>query len=224
MRVALHSHHPSKLWSVACSISLHALLLAAMLYKAAPMAMLSQQQVVEVTLVTLSSIEPDEEKPTEVTKPAPKLEAQTPPAPTRPIIKSDAVPVKRKLEKASQEKPHPTEELAALTPAAGKPKAAKETAQMVVTKPVFDAAYLRNPAPTYPPQAKRRKMEGVVMLDVVVSADGMARSVSVAQSSGFDLLDDSAKDAIALWKFIPAKREGETVEARVMVPIEFKLN
>lgn len=99
----------------------------------------------------------------------------------------------------------------------------KNAEAVVSTKPVYDAAYLNNPAPQYPKAAQRRKLSGTVMLDVIVAKDGSASNVSVVSSSGFDILDNSAKQAVSKWKFIPAKRDGVTVVAEVMVPIEFKM-
>ncbi len=115
------------------------------------------------------------------------------------------------------------EKLAALTPAAGQAAGSKKTEQMATTKPLFDAAYLNNPVPEYPDHAKRRNMSGTVLLDVAVSAMGIASNVLIAESSGFAVLDESAKNAVSRWKFVPARRGGETVEARVIVPVEFKL-
>ena len=66
-------------------------------------------------------------------------------------------------------------------------------------------------------------MEGSVLLSVIVGPDGTAKSVNVSKSSGFAMLDASAKDAVSRWKFVPAKRGNETIEARVIVPIEFKM-
>jgi protein TonB len=137
------------------------------------------------------------------------------------------------VEKPGEDKPLPKKQsvlprsvdaaaAAALSPASGSTPAAGPS-QMVTTQPVFDAAYLRNPPPDYPAHAKRRGMEGTVMLEVLVSGEGAARQVMVAQSSGHALLDESAKDAVARWKFVPARRAGAAVEARVIVPVEFRL-
>jgi protein TonB len=48
--------------------------------------------------------------------------------------------------------------------------------------------------------------------------------VSVKQSSGFPLLDDSATSTVrGRWRFIPARHDGVPVESRVTVPIRFRL-
>lgn len=92
-----------------------------------------------------------------------------------------------------------------------------------VSPPRFDAAYLRNPAPVYPLQARRLRERGTVLLRVEVSAAGGALQVMVEQGSGWPLLDDAALAAVRHWRFEPARRGSEPVAAWVLVPIEFDL-
>ena len=87
----------------------------------------------------------------------------------------------------------------------------------------FDAGYLKNPAPPYPPQSRRIGEEGKVILRVFVTADGSAQQVEIKASSGSDRLDESAQRTVRRWKFIPAQRGGIAVESWVLVPILFKL-
>ncbi|MFZ4762619.1 MAG: TonB family protein [Alphaproteobacteria bacterium] len=93
----------------------------------------------------------------------------------------------------------------------------------IVSSPIFDAAYLQNPPPTYPASAKRRGLEGEVLLEVLVSKSGTAIEVTLHKTSGFSVLDEAAKEAVIAWQFIPAKQSEQPVEARVIVPVQFKL-
>lgn len=93
----------------------------------------------------------------------------------------------------------------------------------VVVGARFDADYLRNPAPPYPPQSRRIGEEGKVVLRVRVSADGNAQEVETKTSSGSNRLDESARKTVRQWKFVPAQRGGVAVESWVLVPIVFKL-
>ncbi len=79
------------------------------------------------------------------------------------------------------------------------------------SEPVFDAAYLNNPAPYYPNAAKQRGIQGKVLLAVAVKTDGTAASVAVSHSSGSSILNEAALDAVKQWRFIPAKRPGQSV-------------
>jgi protein TonB len=104
------------------------------------------------------------------------------------------------------------------------PESANQSTQSTsYSAPSFDAAYLRNPAPDYPAAAKRRRMQGMVLLSVTVSPDGDALVVRLKKSSGFAPLDMAAENAVKRWQFIPAKRGENTVTAQVVVPVEFRL-
>lgn len=91
------------------------------------------------------------------------------------------------------------------------------------TQPRFDADYLHNPRPVYPPMSRRMGEEGKVFLRVRVEADGRPSQVEIKTSSGSLRLDQAAEDAVRRWRFIPAKRGGEAVSAWVIVPISFNL-
>ena len=96
-------------------------------------------------------------------------------------------------------------------------------APLPVTEARFDASYLQNPAPAYPPLSRRLREEGKVLLLVRVSAGGTAENVQVKQSSGFARLDDAAAGAVRQWRFVPARRGAEAIASNVMVPIVFRL-
>jgi TonB family protein len=105
-------------------------------------------------------------------------------------------------------------------PSSGVP-AAESLARAV---PVFDAMYLRNPKPPYPPMSKRLREEGRVELRVYVLADGSAGKVEVRKSSGHARLDESARVTVKKWRFIPARRGDQAINAWMVVPISFQFN
>lgn len=90
--------------------------------------------------------------------------------------------------------------------------------------PSFGASYLDNPKPGYPMMARRRGLEGTVRLDVRVSAEGIPIAVKLKESAGHDSLDEAAVTAVWHWRFVPARRGGEAVEASVVVPVRFRLS
>jgi len=86
------------------------------------------------------------------------------------------------------------------------------------------ADYARNPAPIYPATARRREQQGTVTVKVLVGADGSVERAEIADSSGFDSLDDAALDTVrSRWRFVPARHGGIAVESWVLVPIRFAL-
>jgi len=101
-------------------------------------------------------------------------------------------------------------------------KVTAETAPF--TEANFNANYGSNPKPKYPGVATSRGWEGTVHLLVKVSIEGDSYEVIVQRSSGYDVLDDAAIEAVEKWKFIPAKRGDTAVASSVIVPIEFVLN
>ncbi len=86
-----------------------------------------------------------------------------------------------------------------------------------------DAKY-HNRQPPYPPEAVLRGEQGAVDLLIHVSPDGLARGVDIAGSSGFQILDDTARDAVSLWHFLPAIKDGQPVPFDMLVRMHFKLN
>jgi periplasmic protein TonB len=93
-----------------------------------------------------------------------------------------------------------------------------------VTAPRYDAAYLNNPKPAYPLAARRMGEEGTVLLHVRVSAEGLPARIEVRTSSGSERLDDAARNAVAQWRFVPARQGEESVAAWVLVPLVFRMN
>lgn len=87
----------------------------------------------------------------------------------------------------------------------------------------FDAAYLRNPPPPYPPLSRRLGEQGKVHLRVHVDAEGLPMEVEIKSSSGSRRLDASALETVRKWRFVPARQGDRPVAAWVVVPINFRL-
>lgn len=84
--------------------------------------------------------------------------------------------------------------------------------------------YLSAPPPKYPRGALSRRIEGTVLLQVLVGVNGRPLDVTVSQSSGNRELDEAARSQILKrWSFRPAMQNGQAVQALGMVPIAFTL-
>jgi TonB family protein len=92
-----------------------------------------------------------------------------------------------------------------------------------VTDACFDAAYLQNAKPVYPLASRRLGEEGKVILRVRVSAVGLPLAIETGQSSGYERLDEAARNAVEKWRFIPARKGTGPMEAWVFVPLTFHL-
>lgn len=84
--------------------------------------------------------------------------------------------------------------------------------------------YVRQPAPRYPPQSRKLREQGLVMLRVMIDEQGNACSIEIENSSGYARLDHAAREAIARAAFRPYVEDGQPRRAVVLIPIEFYLN
>jgi TonB family protein len=81
---------------------------------------------------------------------------------------------------------------------------------------------VREVRPVYTDEARRQRIEGDVILEIVVRSDGSVGSIRVKRSLGGGL-DQRAIDAVRQWRFNPARRHGTPVDVAVEVAVEFKL-
>jgi protein TonB len=78
--------------------------------------------------------------------------------------------------------------------------------------------------PIYPPQARMRKIEGLVVVEFVVGPDGTARDIEVVSSQPGDVFTSAAIRAIGRWRFTPGTKGGKAVSTRVRQKVEFRLD
>lgn len=76
--------------------------------------------------------------------------------------------------------------------------------------------------PQYTDEARRRSIEGEVVLEVIVQANGSVGRVRVLQGLGAGL-DQRAVEAVRRWRFSPARRRGSPVDVLVEVAVDFRL-
>ena len=93
-----------------------------------------------------------------------------------------------------------------------------------VPKLVSAVEYVREPVPRYPPQSRRLREQGLVVLRVVIDEQGAASSIEIEMSSGHARLDDAAREAVLRAAFRPYVEDGAPRRALVLIPIEFALN
>lgn len=76
--------------------------------------------------------------------------------------------------------------------------------------------------PDYTEDARRRGLEGEVVLEIVVRRDGRVGEVRVIKGLGAGL-DQQAVQAVRRWTFVSATRKGRPVDVIVEVAVEFTL-
>lgn len=87
-----------------------------------------------------------------------------------------------------------------------------------------EVAYRKLHPLRYPKDAVQQRLQGETLVDVQVLSSGVPGQMSVRRSSGSELLDRAALEALAQSQFHPAKRAGRPVESRIQVPIRFSLD
>jgi TonB family protein len=76
--------------------------------------------------------------------------------------------------------------------------------------------------PLYSDEARSRRIEGIVTLEVQVSASGHADVLQVLKGLGFGL-DENARLAVRTWVFVPARRQGRPIDSTTVIDIPFSL-
>jgi protein TonB len=146
------------------------------------------------------------------TPPAPI--ARTDSAPAAPVAPAAASPDSSADERADTASPSgPVAAAAGIRSEPGAP----------IEPPRFGAAYLSNPPPDYPVLARRQRLQGTVVLRVLVDAGGRAEELRVDRTSGASILDEVALAAVRNWRFVPARRGNEAIAHWVDVPVRFRL-
>lgn len=97
----------------------------------------------------------------------------------------------------------------------------KEGDLVEVSPDVVMPVAIKKVLPKYPPIAKKIKVEGLVILQALISEKGDVLAVKVLR--GPELLSDAAKEAVLQWKFTPANKNGIKVKIWQTIPIPFKL-
>lgn len=77
--------------------------------------------------------------------------------------------------------------------------------------------------PGYPEAARKARMEGVVILEAIITANGNVEEVKVLKSMN-PLLDAAATRAVQQWKYRPATLNGRAVRVYLTVTVTFNLH
>lgn len=76
-------------------------------------------------------------------------------------------------------------------------------------------------APVYPPLARQARIQGTVILRIIIDKLGEVRDTQLV--NGHPMLAPAAVEAVKKWRYIPYESNGETVEIQTDVQIIFRL-
>ena len=80
------------------------------------------------------------------------------------------------------------------------------------------------PQPTIPDDLRTDPLDKMCVVEFLVGIDGRPINVRIAASTNNQQLDQLALDAARRWRFRPATRDGQPVEGRVRLHIEFQVS
>jgi len=86
------------------------------------------------------------------------------------------------------------------------------------------ATEVYTPSPAYPSDARRRNIQGIVLVELLIAADGSCRFQRIVESSGCDSLDDAVAKTVAHWKYRSAAADGRPESMTKRVRFVFRLN
>ncbi|ENM5899266.1 energy transducer TonB [Vibrio mimicus] len=162
-------------------------------------------------------VKPEPVPPKAAVKPKPQPQATKNPVSVEQAKQTPAAkPAPEKVETNTQNEPKPQQ-------TAAKPTTASKgvsSQPILVDKPAFVSAPVQ---PRYPRVAQKRGIEGTVMYEIWLDEQGNQIQQYLITSSGTEVLDKSALEAIKQWKFSPRILDGVPVAHRVHIPVRFKL-
>ena len=92
------------------------------------------------------------------------------------------------------------------------------------TPGLIEPVVVRNPQPTYTPEAMRAKLSGDIELELTIGTDGRVMDALIKKSLDQQFgLDDNAITAVASWTFQPGSLAGQPVPVRTTVTIAMRL-
>jgi TonB family protein len=109
------------------------------------------------------------------------------------------------------------------TSASVPPAAASKTPSsdlLEVPEEFADDQVLHRVHPTYPKQARARKLHGAVVLQAVINKQGKVDSLQLV--SGDPLLAQAAADAVKQWRYKPYWHNGEAADFQTRITVDFK--
>jgi len=92
---------------------------------------------------------------------------------------------------------------------------------VAVSGQVMQGQRIGGPMPVYPPEAKKAKIQGKVILNAVIGKDGTVEKLTVA--SGPEALQKSSLDAVHQWTYKPFLLNGEPVAVKTTITVTYSL-
>ncbi|CUW41464.1 Periplasmic protein TonB [Magnetospirillum sp. XM-1] len=147
--------------------------------------------------------------------PPPKAVKPPPPAYVPPPKTRVQAPPPAAITAVTQEAPVAPPPPVVIAPVAAEPPPVK-------VQPALDQGRPCKP-PQYPPAARRAEETGAVVLKFLIDTDGSVMESVVEATSGFERLDEAARQALALCRFKPGTTDGRPERSWARIRYVWKL-
>jgi len=179
---------------------------------------------------------PAQPAPVRMAVETPRVEVQAPPAPaSRPTIKLGKIAAPRPTSptRLNSSEPPPVLPDANSLPKALSDNAFNTTARNTLVAPEpapvepTKGGQLQQPklvssvSAVYPANARTQRIQGDVLLDALVDATGKVTAIKLI--NGHPLLQQAAMDSLRLWRYQPARLNGEPIPIHIKVSVAFRL-
>ncbi len=181
---------------------------------------------------------PPQKQPPKVVKSAPPKVARATPPPRPALVAPTEVPLEKPLEQepvadpAPIEQEEPTDEIEGSGEYAGRVVDANATAAAPPSPPAPKPVHLpedgvppvalpSNTPPEFPPEARAKGLEGMVILRLVVTAAGEVSKVELLKGS--EPFSSAALAAVKTWRYQPALSGGQPIAVFQTLRIPFRL-
>ena len=104
---------------------------------------------------------------------------------------------------------------------AGEKDAASKSIPTEVPAKEMQERVISKVPPVYPPEAKKARIQGTVILEAVIGKTGHVENLNVV--SGPNELQQSAMDAVRQWVYKPYLVDGNAVEVTTKVTVKYTL-
>jgi len=111
---------------------------------------------------------------------------------------------------------------AAIRKANAKPAPALPADVYRVGKGVSAPAPIQRGEPVYSEEARVAKLQGTVVVQVVIGTDGRAHEAHILRGLGLGL-DENAVEAISRWQFKPGEKDGQPVKVAATIEVNYRL-
>jgi periplasmic protein TonB len=160
----------------------------------------------------------EEEKPVPAAEPPVEAQAEAPKEtvePSKASVPAPAAAPTQKAEPAPASQPAPTISLSGTD----SPSYARAWGDRIL--PAAPDAVFHNRPPEYPRDSATHGEHGTVVVLIHITSAGTAAGADVVRSSGYALLDRSAREAVLRWRFLPAVKDGQPVASDMQIGFIF---